>query len=236
MRREYNAAVGEDLIAMHPGFHVRGIRVFNPTASWLRIDPHLLYVPPFTMDWSAPLPGAAAIDVKWSDSPSGTPSGDNATGVAQVVLTDEILAHSPGMQTGTVAEQSQVTAEMSWAGDAVIAKETGSFSTNIVPATTVRKPIVQIHVFAWQATDADADNLRGMATIWLLSTNIGIITFTISPEQPMVIWVPPPGAIYMPANTGLNAQGFSHAGCGNQKVGVSCLFYGSIPPAYSVDV
>lgn len=99
--REFTLPVGTDLIAAAlSGTDIAGIRVDNPSGSWLRVTGIEQYVPPYTAGWTTPVvPNAASISVLFAASPSGTPSAEVGEPVT-VTLYDISIGSSPGYPTG----------------------------------------------------------------------------------------------------------------------------------------
>lgn len=136
MRVERSTPVGTDLVAVGlPSGHVRGVAVDNPSGSWLRITDFGgtdLAIPPYTMGWTSPIwPAAAAVSLRFVDSPSGTPSTQIGT-VVTLAVTDEEIPGNPGYASGAQGEQDPLSVRLTTHSTGIIAREGGTLISPMV--------------------------------------------------------------------------------------------------------
>ena len=74
LRRTIQTPVGTDVVsaAIQAG-QIEGIRIDNPSGSWLLVSGIDQYVPPYRSGWQYPVsPSQSSISVRFVDSPSGS--------------------------------------------------------------------------------------------------------------------------------------------------------------------
>ena len=79
-----------------PNFLAQGVTVDNLSSSWLFLNELGRWVPPWTVNWSAPLPGSKNAIASWN-TPAGVTVPNSGTGKATFVYTDYTVPFSPGV-------------------------------------------------------------------------------------------------------------------------------------------
>ena len=211
LRRTIQTPVGTDVVsaAIQAG-QIEGIRIDNPSGSWLLVSGIDQYVPPYRSGWQYPVsPSQSSISVRFVDSPSGSLSVQ-VGGAVTIYLYDDAIAFDAGQPTGaggrvtTIPPSQTVYAAMmanlpnvavtttvlsASTGPAIVRKLTGTYNledNGITPGYDPRA----IVAFWWEA------NLGG-GSLWLWQ-------FAISPESPAWSDQFSDGALFLPTGADLH--------------------------------
>lgn len=190
MIREFTTPVGTDLesIAL-TGSHILGIQIDNPSGSWLRVTGIEQYVPPFTIGWSYPaVPAAASLSVRFTASPSGTPSASTG-GPVVVKIGDEPVAPSIGQPSGAAEYQQPGRGDVLYTFQSFTLIDTAlTIGATLTPPSGFRFIPISLTVAAGIASAAIGQHIRTPVQVNLID-GFGAQLFppiVISPELPMV--------------------------------------------------
>lgn len=229
MQRVYTIDVGTDTRnTTLPGpTQVAGVRVDNPSGSWLRLAQVVDYVPPYTLGWSRTIiPAVLSLDILWTDSPSGTPSA--LTGLAATVtLYDTPQPNSQGYASGATEIQTAGIGNIQFRFESFILNETLNPAAATLPPPGIAT--MRYELLGWQVFASMLDPLYAMRTLVFVQMidGLGADLFPpaiISPETPVSPWTPPTGRP-MQVGAGADIGGFVGPGGGAIGVGLMLKFY-----------
>lgn len=186
MQRAYSLPVGANGIGLTlQTRQIVGVRVDNPSGSWLRVSGIYDSVPPYTLGWQASLsPSALHVDCKFTDSPSGTPS-NLVGGPVIITLYDESVSPSPGYPSGGEQSQQPGSVRSTFVAQSANATEAGV----IIPYLTVPAGftiVPELLTVSAALPGLSVNNLRSMVSVAIIDgVGNGIFpTVIISPESP----------------------------------------------------
>ncbi len=129
MHKEFLIPVGENTpnLALPGPYQIAGIRVDNPSGSWLRLMPINQFVPPWREAWSIGVtPGAATVSLEFTESQAGSLSTLEGNPIT-ITLYDVLQPYSEGRPSGSGARQATIPPSLT----AVALVSTNSGSTLI---------------------------------------------------------------------------------------------------------
>lgn len=214
--------IGRDLIAAPGnGWQIAGIRIDNPSGSWLHVEGIDVFVPPYTSGWSYDLtPSQLAVTVRWTNSPSGSLSSQ-VGGAATVELFDTPVGVFEGNPTGAGARVSIVPVSLI----AFDFCNTGLFNNPLIliSASDTRRLVIQKFTITYDLTSVrpPSGNMlaqwRGpVASSWFQG---------ISPETPYATDSFVDGSMIVNPGQDLIVEGFSEAGASWQYFLASVHYY-----------
>lgn len=225
--------LGEDIESWQPGFQIAGLRIDNPSGSWLHVETLNRYVPPYTLEYRADfIPSTTSLTIRFTDSPTGTPS--ELVGEPIVVQAfDTPQGFSQGYPSGGAHAQAPGVpkALISVATPAVPPAELGSVLTTLVLGSQSFK-IVPLKLYLAPRTFESGpglsyQELRAMVVTEirdLAGINFLAPALSISPESPFAALDFPPGLV-LPTGEPLRATSHGQVGAGYQGIAISTLYY-----------
>lgn len=231
MQREYLTPVGVDLIGIvGPTWQIAGIRVDNPTGSWLTIDNLGEFVPPYTIGWATTcVPTRLRVNVRFTNSPSGQVSDPRGPAV-RVVLQDTPATPSvgiiaPGQDSGAQSDLPKTSNLYKRAYSNSMADE----SVDIIPADTIPTIIIPIRVELRASMDVDEPLLGMVRGSWFydppVGAEVGIVSHVISPEHPSDVYDIFPGTFEFPANSKVRVAVATQPGQESSRVDAALFYY-----------
>jgi hypothetical protein len=229
--RIYRSPVGTDLNGITGiGWQIAGIRIDNPSGSWLLVSGIDQYVPPYRLGWEYPVtPQASSLDVRFTDSPSGSESVNEGDPITVTVYDSSIppnqgFASGAGMRVTTVPPLSfaQVSGTSTPAGSA------GSGFTLTTNPTTARQQLV---IRRLSATYEMGDTVGGInpppsANCQILFECGAIqIWGGLSPEKPFLDIVLEDGTVVGLTGNSLQGYAMNERGSGIQSVFFTAQYY-----------
>lgn len=198
--------VGTDIDYWQPsgGWQIKGIRVDNPSGSWLSVAPFNRSIPPYTLNWYTSYNASVAnVSVKFVDGPVGKLSTLVGNPVTVTIYNTEVGSSDGVPFIGTTKP------------DVLIANING-LTANIVP--TIYPLIVapgltsRLRLFsfslAYKMSAPDIGNVPIQALVGITPPAYGIVYGLLSVSTPIrmsdVITLPDQG-VDMPLNTALDA-------------------------------
>lgn len=225
--RQFVTNVGQDLRSLATSFQIAGIKIDNPSGSWLHVTGIEKYVPPYTLAWSYPVnPTQLNIDVLFTTSPTGSPS-ELVGGPIVVELWDEELGASSGIASGAEQAQKPFGAALQLATNlAGIANEAGTTTTILTPTAGSR--IVPVTFVAALTSNGSPpfDPYFGQISIRVVSgAGVTLLPLmAISPESPESTHDFPAGT-KLGVGDVMRVYGQTYAGGGRTEFGASVLYY-----------
>lgn len=226
MQRQYTLQLGSDLVGatIAANTQIGGMQVDNPSGSWLHVEVVDQYVPPFTLGWQLILlPTQLAVTIRFTNSPSGTPSKLTGSPVV-VTLSDMPLGQSQGFPSGAAQSESPIGAFL-FSGSAVFtARETASAELPIVtPVPGNRIVPLRVMVRGYFDSVFPGKELRTPVYVSLSFSSLAL-PFMISPETPFVTMAMPQG-FQMNVNDSVTCWAVTTPGGGDQDVEITVLYY-----------
>lgn len=188
-------------------------------------------IPPYTMGWTRPIvPSALTLDVRFVNSPSGTPGTTEGQPIT-VTLYDVEQPYSDGQDTGAGSIQTAEVGGIQYEFHGFTLDETlASAAANITPTDDLTQLVlVSWYVFASLTVATDAQ-IRTPVQINMIDGS-GADMFPpalISPEQPSNPWTPAIGRS-LPVGAGVDIGGIVASGGGEVNVSVLTQFYLVVP-------
>lgn len=208
MQRAYTLQIGVDgpnLTLPAGPKQIAGVTVDNPSGSWLRISPVEDYVPPYTMGWARTLsPASLSVNVRWTDSPSGTPSSQIGY-PAIVTVYDTPIPYSDGAASGAQEiQQPRIGNIQQFLAYRTITEDFADIAINFpAPSVIQRVALLRSRIVPGEVStdnNGDADGVRDLrARAWIVTRNAGGVDLfppaVITPEAPDSGWLPPTSAV-----------------------------------------
>ena len=227
--RTYRTPVGTDLNHIAgQSWQIGGIRVDNPTGSWLLVDSINQFIPPYTNGWQADfIPAASSLSIKFVDSPSGSVStlvGDPLT----VTLYDTPVGASQGFSSGAGGKVGIVPPNKSSA-KSFVAGASGGLSTILLPKPGVSYVITSLSIMSESGQEVQGFYLRGIAFVSLQDLLNVLAVGAISPETPSWQLNVPLGGIVTMAGSTVWVQGTSLPSVGQSVLFAFLTYYEQLP-------
>lgn len=232
--RVYQTPAGTDLpeISHHTGL-IAGVRIDNPTGSYLRVTATSGiddYVPPYTLAWARPLvPAALKLSVLFGNSPSGAVSDPSGAAVTVTLFNEPQLA-SNGMPSGSQASLPQAAELYKKAYSATINVTQSLASTTLIAAGAVANIIIPLRLEA-RAIIVNDETIRGLVRIsWFYDpptiAETGITSFVLSPERPSYEYDMLPGTFEFPGESEVLVKTIAQRGMGaTTEIDVAMFYY-----------